>query len=172
MHGDMLRDPAMGGMVQHMNLTPLYTKVRFGMWDEVLAEPAPPADLPFMTAMWHAARGLAHAAQGRLDEAETERAAVAALKDDPSLKTLYVSSVNVASAIVGDRATKCSRARSKRGSAAPIRRRGTSRRRWRSRTGSPTWSRPTGRFPSASCRARRCWSSGARRRPRRRSATT
>ena len=30
MHGDMLRDPAMGGMVQHMNLTPLYTKVRFG----------------------------------------------------------------------------------------------------------------------------------------------
>ena len=78
MHADMLRDPAMGGMVQHMHLTPLFTKVRFGMWDEVLAEPAPPPDLPYMGAMWHAARGLAHAAQGRLDEAETERAAVAA----------------------------------------------------------------------------------------------
>ena len=26
MHGDMLRDPGMGGMVQHMNLTPLYTR--------------------------------------------------------------------------------------------------------------------------------------------------
>jgi tetratricopeptide (TPR) repeat protein len=101
MHGDMLRDPGMGGMVQHMNLTPLYTKMRFGMWDEVLAEPAPPADLPFMTAMWHAARGLAHAAQGRLDEAEAERAAVAKAKDDPSLKTLGVSSVNFASSIVG-----------------------------------------------------------------------
>ena len=58
MHADMLRDPAMGGMVQHMHLTPLYTKVRFGMWDAVLAEPAPPDDLPFMSAMWHVARGL------------------------------------------------------------------------------------------------------------------
>jgi tetratricopeptide (TPR) repeat protein len=100
MHGDMLRDPAMGGMVQHVNLTPLYTKVRFAMWDDVLAEPAPPDGLPFMSAMWHTARGLAHAAQGRVKEAETERAAVAAVKDDPALKTLGISTVNVASGIV------------------------------------------------------------------------
>jgi tetratricopeptide (TPR) repeat protein len=99
-HAEMLRDPGMGGMVQHMNLTPLYTKVRFGLWDAVLAEPAPPADLPFMTAIWHASRGLAHAAQGHVKDAEMERAAVAALKDDPALKTIGVSSVNVASAIV------------------------------------------------------------------------
>jgi tetratricopeptide (TPR) repeat protein len=99
MHRDMLRDPAMGGMVQHMNLTPLYTKVRFGMWDAVLAEPAPPDGLPFMSAMWHTARGLAYAAQGRVTDAETERVAVAATKDDPALKTIGVSSVNVASAI-------------------------------------------------------------------------
>jgi tetratricopeptide (TPR) repeat protein len=99
-HAEMLRDPAMGGMVQHMHLTPLYTKLRFAMWDAVLAEPAPPADLPFMSAMWHASRGLAFAATGHLQEAETERADVAALKDDPTLKTIGVSSVNVASAIV------------------------------------------------------------------------
>jgi len=99
MHGDMLRDPGMGGMVQHMTLTPLYTKMRFGMWDEVLAEPAPAADLPFMTAMWHAARGLALAAQGKVDEAETERGAVAKIKDDPALKTLGISSVNSAASI-------------------------------------------------------------------------
>ena len=100
-HDDMLRDPGMGGMVQHMYLTPLYTKVRFGLWDAVLAEPAPPADLPFPSAMWHASRGLAHAAQGHIKDAETERAAVAALKDNPALKTIAVSSVNFASAIVG-----------------------------------------------------------------------
>ena len=99
-HPEMLRDPGMGGMVQHMDLTPLYTKVRFGKWDAVLAEPAPPNDLPFMSAMWHASRGLAHAGQGHIKEAETERAAVAALKDNPALKTLGVSSVNVGSAIV------------------------------------------------------------------------
>ena len=99
-HAEMLREPGMGGMVQHMHLTPLYTKVRFGMWDAVLADPPPPADLPFMTAIWHASRGLAHAAQGRVKEAETELAAVAALKDDATLKTLGVSSVNFASSIV------------------------------------------------------------------------
>src|SRR4051812_8052074 len=99
MHGDMLRDPAMGGMVQHMNLTPLYVKLRFGMWDEVLAEPAPPDDLPFMSAMSHMARGLAHAANGRVKEAEAERAAVAALAGNPALKTLGVSSVKLPAAI-------------------------------------------------------------------------
>jgi hypothetical protein len=35
--------PAMGGMVQHMQLDAAVRKVRFGMWNDVLAEPAPPA---------------------------------------------------------------------------------------------------------------------------------
>jgi tetratricopeptide (TPR) repeat protein len=100
MHGDMLRDPSMGGMVQHMTLAPLYVKVWFGLWDQVLAEAIPPADLPFMTAMSQTARGLAFAATGRLADAEAAQKAVAALKDDPALKTSFVSSVNTASAIV------------------------------------------------------------------------
>ena len=100
MHGDMLQDPGMGGMVQHMNMTPLLTKVRFGLWDQVLAEPAPADGLPYMQAIWHATRGLAYGAQGNLREAQVEQAAVVALKDDESLKTLGISSVNFASAIV------------------------------------------------------------------------
>jgi tetratricopeptide (TPR) repeat protein len=99
MHGDMLRDPDMGGMVQHMSLTPLYTKVRFQLWDDVLAEPEPPKDVPFMQAMWHAARALAYSGQHRLKEAHSERAALAKLKDDPALTKLMVSSVNPASAV-------------------------------------------------------------------------
>ncbi len=99
MHADMARDPAMGGMVQHMQLTPLFTKLRFAMWDDVLAEPAPAEDLRYTRAVWHAARAIAHAALGRFAEAEKDRAAVAALKDDESLKTMWVSSVNPASTI-------------------------------------------------------------------------
>jgi hypothetical protein len=99
-HADMLRDPGMAGMVQHMHLSPLFTKVRFADWDAVLAEPEPAQDLPYMRALWHASRGLAHVAGGRLEEAERERTALASLKDDPSFKTLYVSSVNTASTIV------------------------------------------------------------------------
>jgi len=99
-YAEMLRDPAMGGMVQHMHLAPIFTKVRFSQWDEVLAEPAPAADLHYMAAMSHIARGLAHAAQGRIKEAEAERTAMEASKDDAALKTMPISSTNMAGAVV------------------------------------------------------------------------
>jgi tetratricopeptide (TPR) repeat protein len=99
-HADMLRDPGFGGMMQHMQITPLFAKVRFGLWDEVLAEPAPPGDIPYLAAMSHIARGLAFAAKGRLDEADAERKATEAVKDDPALKTLPISSTNFGGAII------------------------------------------------------------------------
>ena len=121
MHADMLRDPSMGGMVQHFMLTPLYTKLRFAMWDDVLAEPAAPQDLPYMKAISHAARSIAYSATGRFAEAEKELAEAAAAKNDASLKTLYISSVNVA-ASVADIAHEVAagelRARQKRGGEA------------------------------------------------------
>jgi tetratricopeptide (TPR) repeat protein len=99
-HPDMWRDPAMGGMMQHFALTPIYTMARFAMWEEILAEPAPADDLPFMRAIVHMARGLAYASIDRLPEAEKELAALTPLRKDPSLPDTWVSSVNVASDIV------------------------------------------------------------------------
>jgi tetratricopeptide (TPR) repeat protein len=99
-HADMLRDPAMGAMVQHMHLAPIFTKVRFSLWDQVLAEPLPENDLTYMAAMSHVARGLAHAAQGRVKEALAERAAMEAAKDDETLKKTPVSSTNMAAAVI------------------------------------------------------------------------
>ena len=52
----------------------ILTLARFGNWDAVLAEPAPPADLRYATGMWHYARGLAHAAQKDVRAAEEELA--------------------------------------------------------------------------------------------------
>ena len=100
MHADMLRDPGMGGMVQHFHLTPLFVKLRFQMWDEILADAGPPADVPYMRAMWYAVRGMALAARGERAGAEQERAAVAELKERPELKTLFISGVNTAYGIV------------------------------------------------------------------------
>ena len=54
---------------------PQWVLVRFGRWDQALAEPAPPDDLRFAKAMWHAARGIAYAVRSQPDEAETERTA-------------------------------------------------------------------------------------------------
>jgi tetratricopeptide (TPR) repeat protein len=49
-----------------------YTFARFGKWDEMLEEPAPPPDLRFATGMWHYGRALAFASKGRLLDALTE----------------------------------------------------------------------------------------------------
>ncbi len=55
-------------------LTPLLSMVlvRFGKWDEVLAQPVPAADHQFARAMSHYTRGLALAATGKPEEAAAE----------------------------------------------------------------------------------------------------
>jgi len=55
------------------------TQVRFGLWDEVLKEAAPPADMPMRRAAWHYARGMALAATGKSAEAAAERDSVGAI---------------------------------------------------------------------------------------------
>src|SRR5271155_3775138 len=61
--------PAMEGMTT----TRYFTEARFGKWDAILKEPAPPADLTYTTAIWHYARGLAFAAKNRPDDAMNEK---------------------------------------------------------------------------------------------------
>jgi hypothetical protein len=100
-HADMLRDPGMGPMIQHMHLAPIFTKVRFSLWDQVLAEPVPADDLHYMVAMSHVARGLALAAQGKLQEADAELAAAAQFRDEEALKKMPISSTNFAGPVVG-----------------------------------------------------------------------
>lgn len=55
---------------QHFLVTPWVVMVRFGMWDEMLREPPPPADLKFALGAWHYARGFALVRRGRYAEAE------------------------------------------------------------------------------------------------------
>ncbi len=45
---------------------------RFGRWDDILAEPAPPAYLPVTTAIWRAHRAIAYAAKKDIPAAEHE----------------------------------------------------------------------------------------------------
>jgi tetratricopeptide (TPR) repeat protein len=45
---------------------------RFGRWDEMLAEPAPPEYMPFTLATWHAHRAISYAAKKEFDAAEDE----------------------------------------------------------------------------------------------------
>ncbi|MFO7561185.1 MAG: hypothetical protein R6X02_00975 [Enhygromyxa sp.] len=55
---------------------PLLVMVRFGRWDELLAEPQPDPKYPVLSALWHHAHGMALAATGKLDEARADLAAI------------------------------------------------------------------------------------------------
>jgi tetratricopeptide (TPR) repeat protein len=53
--------------------TPYHVMVRFGLWDEMIAEPEPAKELLATRAVWRYARGVAFASLGRVAEAEAEQ---------------------------------------------------------------------------------------------------
>ena len=63
-------------MVEFVPPTLLFGLARFGKWQEILQQPAPPEELQYTTAIWHYVRGLAFAATGNLDEAMIKQAKV------------------------------------------------------------------------------------------------
>jgi tetratricopeptide (TPR) repeat protein len=69
-------------------IVPTATLVRFGRWDAVLAEPAPPSSQRFVTAFWHYARGVAFARRGEVAQAEAEQRALDAAFADADLVAL------------------------------------------------------------------------------------
>jgi hypothetical protein len=79
-------------------VVPYYALTRFGLWDEMLREPAPPDNL-YLKGTWHYARGLAYAAKGQLAEGVAELAEVRLIASDPGLDfTLF--SPNTAASIL------------------------------------------------------------------------
>jgi len=70
--------------------TPYHVMVRFGLWDEILSEPEPAAELLAARAVWRYARGIALAVLGRVDEALLEQQAFLAARDAvPASRRLF-----------------------------------------------------------------------------------
>jgi tetratricopeptide (TPR) repeat protein len=62
-----------GPIADIFGAVPLEVMVRFGRWDQILAAPAPAADRPLSKALWHSARGIAHAAKSDVAAAKAEQ---------------------------------------------------------------------------------------------------
>ena len=77
--------------LQNYLATPLFARVRFGRWQEVLDTPQPPAGQTFQTAMWHYAQGLAMAAGGDPRGARRHLKALGKLRRNPELSDLRIS---------------------------------------------------------------------------------
>jgi tetratricopeptide (TPR) repeat protein len=74
--------PGMVDMMPGMDFfvaEPLLVMVRFGKWDELLAEPRPEAKYQVLTAFWLHGHGMALAAKGKLDEAARDHDELLAL---------------------------------------------------------------------------------------------
>jgi tetratricopeptide (TPR) repeat protein len=85
------------GTLQHYAVLPYYALVRFGRWQDLLAQTPPPdTDLPYPQAVWHFARGTAYARTGRLDAARAELQALARTLADPRLAEVKVKNINLA----------------------------------------------------------------------------
>jgi tetratricopeptide (TPR) repeat protein len=67
-------------MVDGFFAMPYELHMRFGRWDEMLAEPKPRKEFPITTALWHYARGVAFAAKNQVASAKAEQEAFLAAK--------------------------------------------------------------------------------------------
>lgn len=86
---ELIREPTLIAL-QDFWVTPLKARVQFGRWDELLATPAPPEDLAYPTAMWHFARGMAHARTGDVDAAAQHLEALSTAAADPAFEALMI----------------------------------------------------------------------------------
>ncbi|EKF04658.1 tetratricopeptide repeat protein [Tolypothrix sp. PCC 7601] len=79
-------------MVEGYLGTKLLIQTRFSDWDNILKTPAPDDKLVTTKALWHFARGMANASTGKLEDAESDRAALlTAQKTMPATATIGMS---------------------------------------------------------------------------------
>ena len=86
---ELMRQPGFAGL-QHYWMTPWFYRVRFGRWDEIAGQPNPAPDLPYVTAIWHYAQGIAAVRQQRIDAAREHLQALRPLAADPAMATLMM----------------------------------------------------------------------------------
>ena len=83
-----------GATQQHFRVLPLHTLVRFGKWEAILAERRPTPATAYTDGVWHWARGMALARQGKSREASIELAAARKAGRDPALARQAFKSTN------------------------------------------------------------------------------
>lgn len=92
-HYDMMREPGYGTL-QHYYSIPYYALVKFGKWDEILHEPAPPQDLLYPNGVWHFARGMAFTRTHQLQKASRELEKLQTIANDTTLKHITIWEIN------------------------------------------------------------------------------
>jgi tetratricopeptide (TPR) repeat protein len=82
----------LAGALQHYSIIPLFTQVRFGQWEQVLATPTPTFQYP--KGIWHYARGMALLGKGQSAQAAAELKQLQAIAAEPALKEFKIWGFN------------------------------------------------------------------------------
>ena len=87
-------------ILQHYYALPLYARVRFGRWDELLTDTLPPdVAEPYPMAVWHYARGTALVRKGRQADARAVLERLDRIAADPALKDARIKNINAAAVL-------------------------------------------------------------------------
>jgi tetratricopeptide (TPR) repeat protein len=87
-------------ILQHYYALPLYARVRFGKWDELLTDTLPPdVAEPYPMAVWHYARGTALVRKGRMADARAALERLDRIAADPALKDARIKNINAAAVL-------------------------------------------------------------------------
>ena len=99
--GPARRDPGLG-ITAHFAALPSFTRVRFGQWQALLRD-TPPPDVPgpYALALWHYARGTAHAFGREAEPARQELLKLQQLAADPALADVKLKNINPARTVLG-----------------------------------------------------------------------
>jgi tetratricopeptide (TPR) repeat protein len=87
-------------ILQGFLVVPYWAMVRFGQWDDILADKGPRHDTPFTRGAWRYARAMALIAKDRIPDAESELAELKKVVADPALKGQVTFSSNTGYAIL------------------------------------------------------------------------
>ncbi|KAL2399723.1 hypothetical protein ABEF95_000933 [Exophiala dermatitidis] len=89
-----IESPPMADWMEHFISVRAHVMIRFGMWQDIIDLPLPQDQklFAFTTAMFHYAKGVAHAASGNVKAAEEQRETfLKAAADVPSTRRAYLS---------------------------------------------------------------------------------
>ncbi len=86
--------------MQQFVVAPLFARVRFGEWDAILAQDAPPSDVAFPRAIWHFARGMALVRTDKPAQARKELQALQAIAKDPAMEKVVLFDINRADRVL------------------------------------------------------------------------
>lgn len=98
-------DPSLLGMpgfetTQHFMTIPYNVLVKFAQWEKILALSAPDMRYPYMTTIWHYARGMAFANMNQLSSASKELQLLKDSQQDAGLDEFYIFGINKAQSVV------------------------------------------------------------------------